>query len=131
MIQSIQPFLMFQGDGPAAIDFYLSVFPDAQLDVVARDEPGEGEAEGVIKRASLAIAGQRIMILDSPPVHAFTFTPAISLFVTCGSEDEVRRLADILGKDGTALMPVGNYGFSTLFAWVNDRFGVSWQLNYG
>jgi predicted 3-demethylubiquinone-9 3-methyltransferase (glyoxalase superfamily) len=61
--------------------------------------------------------------------HAFTFTPAFSFFVDCESEEELKRLYAALSADGATLMPLGNYGFSRQFAWVNDRFGVSWQLN--
>lgn len=48
----------------------------------------------------------------------------------CDSEEEVRGISSALAEGGGVLMPVGNYGFSRLFAWVNDRFGVSWQLNF-
>jgi predicted 3-demethylubiquinone-9 3-methyltransferase (glyoxalase superfamily) len=67
--------------------------------------------------------------MDSPVKHAFTFTPSMSLFVACNSESELRRLADALLEDGEVLMPLDNYGISKLFVWLNDRFGVSWQLN--
>ena len=58
-----------------------------------------------------------------------TFTPALSLFVDCESEQELTRIYPELLEGGSALMPLDNYGFSRKFAWVNDRFGVSWQLN--
>ena len=61
--------------------------------------------------------------------HAFSFTPAFSLLVECTSDDEISRLCAALVDGGGALMPLGEYGFSRKFAWVNDRFGVSWQLN--
>jgi predicted 3-demethylubiquinone-9 3-methyltransferase (glyoxalase superfamily) len=61
--------------------------------------------------------------------HAFTFTPASSMFVECQSEEELRSLAGALDEDGKVLMGIDNYGFSRLFTWVQDRFGVSWQLN--
>jgi predicted 3-demethylubiquinone-9 3-methyltransferase (glyoxalase superfamily) len=61
--------------------------------------------------------------------HDFTFTPSFSLFVQCESDDEILRLASALLESGAALMPLGEYGFSRRFAWVNDRYGVSWQLN--
>src|SRR5439155_5669683 len=68
-----------------------------------------------------------------PVKHAFTFTPAISLFVECANEAELDEAFKQLSAGGQALMPPGNYGFSTKFAWVNDRFGFrgncSWQLN--
>ena len=65
-----------------------------------------------------------------PPLkHAFTFTPSISLFVDCESEAELERVFTQVSAGGVVLMPVGNYGFSTKFGWLSDRFGVSWQLN--
>jgi predicted 3-demethylubiquinone-9 3-methyltransferase (glyoxalase superfamily) len=69
------------------------------------------------------------MCIDSPVKHEFTFTPAMSLFVDCQSEDELKRLYSELAAAGSVLMPIENYGFSRRFAWVSDRFGVSWQLN--
>jgi predicted 3-demethylubiquinone-9 3-methyltransferase (glyoxalase superfamily) len=61
--------------------------------------------------------------------HAFTFTPSFSLFVTCISEEEIGRLFCALSEGGAVFMPLADYGFNRQFAWVNDRFGVSWQLN--
>jgi len=69
------------------------------------------------------------MAFDSPAPHNFTFTPAISLFVTCETEEELGRLYAALLEDGEVAMPLGEYGFSRRFGWVVDRFGVSWQLN--
>jgi predicted 3-demethylubiquinone-9 3-methyltransferase (glyoxalase superfamily) len=61
--------------------------------------------------------------------HGFTFTPSLSLFVDCESEADLERIFAALSEGGGVLMPLGNYGFSRRFGWVNDRFGVSWQLN--
>ena len=61
--------------------------------------------------------------------HAFTFTPSISLFVECESEAEMDATFSRLSDGGGVLMPLDNYGFSTRFGWLTDRFGVSWQLN--
>ena len=80
-------------------------------------------------RAVFSLGGREFMAIDSPVEHDFTFTPAMSLFVDCDSEDEVDALAGALGEGGQVLMPVGEYGFSRRFGWVTDRFGVSWQLN--
>ena len=127
---TVTPFLMFQGGkASAAIDYYLATFPDAGIEGLERFGHGEQGAEGSIKAATLVIAGQRLRIFDSPVPHAFDFTPAISFFVDCTSEAQLRDLAGKLQDGGAALMPLNNYGFSRLFAWVNDRFGVSWQLN--
>ncbi len=125
----VTPFLMFQGNGREALDFYAATFPGAQVEGLQLYGPGEPSPEGTIRSAVLIVGGQRLRLFDSPPVHAFTFTPAISFFLDCESEDQLRRLAAALEDGGSALMPLGNYGFSQLFGWVQDRFGVSWQLN--
>lgn len=126
---SVLPFLMFQGDGSDALDFYASVFPDATVDHVERYGSDEHAPEGSIKRARLTIGNQSVLCTDSPIKHAFSFTPSFSFFVECESAEEVQRLSEALQQGGAELMPVGSYGFSALFAWVSDRFGVSWQLN--
>jgi predicted 3-demethylubiquinone-9 3-methyltransferase (glyoxalase superfamily) len=119
---------MFQGKAEEAMKFYVALFGGEIIDLV-RYGPGEPGVEGSVKKARFSIAGQTVMCVDSAVKHAFTFTPAFSLFVDCPSEEEIRRLASALGQDGTAFMPLGSYGFSRQFAWLSDRYGVSWQLN--
>ena len=67
--------------------------------------------------------------MDSAQNHQFTFTPSMSIFVLCESEEEIGTLYKRLIEGGSAPMPLANYGFSKKFAWVADRYGVSWQLN--
>jgi predicted 3-demethylubiquinone-9 3-methyltransferase (glyoxalase superfamily) len=132
MAKSVRPFVMFPKDAKAeqAMQFYASVFPNAKIEKLERFGAGEQGKEGTVKSGALSIAGQAIMFFDSPVRHAFDLTPAISFFVECDSADEVRRLAAALGEGGEDLMPVDNYGFSELFAWVADRFGLTWQLSF-
>lgn len=129
MSATVRPFLMFEGKAEEAMNFYVALFPDSKVTDATRYGPGEPGFENSIKVAKFSLAGQTVMCIDSPVHHAFTFTPAFSFFVDCTSEDELRRLAGALGEGGQALMPLANYGFSQLFTWLNDRFGVSWQLN--
>jgi predicted 3-demethylubiquinone-9 3-methyltransferase (glyoxalase superfamily) len=75
------------------------------------------------------VAGQEVICIDSPVKHNFTFTPSISLFVECESEAELETAFGQLSASGAVLMPLDNYGFSKKFGWLNDRYGVSWQLN--
>ncbi|MEU6864226.1 VOC family protein [Streptomyces sp. NPDC046876] len=128
--QKITTFLMFEGGrAEKAMDFYMSLFDDAEVISVTRYGPeGPGE-EGTVLHATFALAGQQFMCIDSAVKHEFGFTPAISLFVQCESAAELDRLYEALVEQGQALMPLGSYGFSARFGWVNDRFGVSWQLN--
>jgi predicted 3-demethylubiquinone-9 3-methyltransferase (glyoxalase superfamily) len=124
-----RPFLMFEGKAEEAMRFYVSLFADGKIIDSERWAPGEPGPEGLFKKATFSIAGQTVICFDSPVKHNFTFTPAFSLFVDCESEDQLRRLCEALIEGGVALMPLNNYGFSRLFVWLNDRFGVSWQLN--
>ena len=130
MQPKVHPFLMFQGGkAEEAMNFYTAVLPEARIDAIDRyGEGGPGKA-GTVQLATFSVGDQRVMAIDSPVAHAFTFTPAFSFFVTCQSEDDLRRFAAALGEGGGVLMPPGDYGFSRLFTWLNDRFGVSWQLN--
>jgi predicted 3-demethylubiquinone-9 3-methyltransferase (glyoxalase superfamily) len=124
-----KPFLMFQGECEAALSLYAALVPGSSITSLAHYAPGGQGPEGKVSMANAVIAGQEIMAFDSPVKHAFTFTPAWSLFVTCDSADELERLAAGLADGGSFLMEPGDHGFSKRFAWVADRFGVSWQLN--
>jgi predicted 3-demethylubiquinone-9 3-methyltransferase (glyoxalase superfamily) len=125
----IRPFLMFDGKAEEAMNFYVSLFARAAVLEVVRHGPQGPGAEGSVMKASFRIENQTILCTDSFVKHDFSFTPAFSLFVNCESEDEIRGLHSALVVGGSAPMPLGEYGFSRMFAWVNDRYGVSWQLN--
>jgi predicted 3-demethylubiquinone-9 3-methyltransferase (glyoxalase superfamily) len=125
---SALPFLMFQGNAEAALDFYREAI-GAEVARIERYGENEQVAAGALKTARLTVRGQEVMIFDSPPMHDFGFTPSFSFFVECADEDEVRALAATFAERGHTLMEVGDYGFSRLYAWVVDRFGVSWQFN--
>jgi predicted 3-demethylubiquinone-9 3-methyltransferase (glyoxalase superfamily) len=130
MTVTVRPFLMFQnGKAEEAMNFYTSVLPEARIESIDRYGEGQPGPAGTVKLASFSVGDQSVMCIDSPVAHAFTFTPAFSFFVTCRSEEDLRRIAAALGEGGSVLMPLGSYGFSRLFTWLNDRFGVSWQLN--
>ena len=122
------PFLMFQGQGQAALALYSEAFPDFAL-LLLKQHPDDGAQAGQILSCHIRIGGLEIMLFDSAPVHSFTFTPATSFMIDCDDEAQLRALAESLGAGGKVMMPIDNYGFSRLFTWVGDRFGVSWQLN--
>ena len=131
MSDQVLPLLMFEGRAEEAMRFYVSLFPEARVLEIARYGKGAPGAEGSVSRAKFSVAGQTFMCTDSTVKHAFTFTPATSLFVQCTSNERMRILVAKLSDDGQVLMPLDNYGFSKLFAWVADKFGVSWQLSLG
>jgi len=120
---------MFEGRAEEAMRLYVALFPGSEITRIVKYGPGEQGKEGSVKRAEFSLAGHHLACIDSPIQHAFTFTPAVSLFVDCGSPEEFDRAFAELSAGGAVLMPPGNYGFSSQFTWINDRFGVSWQLN--
>ncbi|WP_214627162.1 VOC family protein [Paenibacillus agaridevorans] len=128
-MQKINTFLMFEGQAEEAMNFYISLFEDSEVLSMTKYGPEGPGREGSIIHASFALKGQTYMCIDSHVKHDFTFTPAISLYVHCESEEEIDTLYGKLSDGGGPLMPLGDYGFSKKFAWVADRFGVTWQLN--
>ena len=129
MARKVSTHLMFEGVAEEAMNFYVSLFGGSEIIKVERYGPGEPGAEGTVKIATFTLIGREFICIDSPVKHQFTFTPSISLFVDCESEAEIEKVFSQLSTGGEVLMPLDNYGFSTKFGWVKDRFGPSWQLN--
>jgi predicted 3-demethylubiquinone-9 3-methyltransferase (glyoxalase superfamily) len=129
MAGKVRTHLMFDGAAEEAMNLYISLFEGSRIEKIDRYGPGEPGAEGSVKLAAFTIGEQNFQCIDSPMKHAFTFTPSMSIFVDCESEAELERVFGQLSDGGSVLMPLNNYGFSTRFGWVADRFGVSWQLN--
>jgi predicted 3-demethylubiquinone-9 3-methyltransferase (glyoxalase superfamily) len=123
MPAKITTFLMFEGRAEEAMTFYTSLFRDAEVLAVERCD-----ASGAVKTARFSLAGREFICVDAGVHPGIAFTPAVSLYVECESEDEIDGLYGTLGDGGAALMPLADYGVGSKFGWVNDRFGVSWQL---
>lgn len=129
-MEKVTPFLMFQNDNAEeAMNYYTTIFEDSEIISIKRYGANETGKEGTVNEATFSIKGQEFMCFDSHVKHQFTFTPSISLFITCDSENEIDSFYEKLIIDGQALMPLDNYGFSKKFGWINDKFGISWQLN--
>jgi predicted 3-demethylubiquinone-9 3-methyltransferase (glyoxalase superfamily) len=120
---------MFTGQAEEAFRFYLSIFPDSELVEVEHYGADEANGEGTIKRASFRLAGQSFICIDSPPMHAFGFTPSMSFFFDCATASQLDSLYQALSDGGEVFMPVAEYPFARRFAWLADRYGLSWQLN--
>jgi len=114
-MQKIRPFLWFDGQAEEAANFYTSIFKNSKIQSVSPTS------------ASFALAGLKFIALNGGP--QFKFTPAISFFVKCKTKREIEELWRKLSMGGTALMELAQYPFSEKFGWVQDQFGLSWQLN--
>jgi predicted 3-demethylubiquinone-9 3-methyltransferase (glyoxalase superfamily) len=112
--------------------FYTSLFPNSSVGTICR-YPMSGLTgpivgfEGQVLTGIFTIDGYQLMSLDGGPY--FHFTPSTSLSVQLKSLPDIEALYAKLMEGGTALMPLGVYGFSKKYAWLNDRYGLSWQLN--
>jgi predicted 3-demethylubiquinone-9 3-methyltransferase (glyoxalase superfamily) len=125
----VSPFLMFEGQAGEALELYAEAFEDAEVvDVRRFGDAGPGPA-GTVEHAVLRIGEREVRLIDSPAAHDFGFTPAVSLFVDLDSAAEVDAAFAKLSAGGQVLMPLDAYPFSPRFAWIADRFGVSWQLS--
>jgi predicted 3-demethylubiquinone-9 3-methyltransferase (glyoxalase superfamily) len=128
-MQKITTFLMFIGQAEAAMQLYMSLFKQSELLHITRYGPNEAGAEGTVQLATFTLNGQEFMCIDSNAQHEFTFTPSMSLYVRCDTEEEIDRVFATLSQDGQILMPLDRYPFSPKFGWLADRYGVSWQLS--
>lgn len=127
--QKITTFLMFEGKAEEAMNYYISIFEQAEIISIRRYGANEAGAEGSVMHAAFSLYGQTFMCIDSNIKHNFTFTPAISLYITCSTEAEIDRLFEKLSQGGSVLMPLTAYPFSEKFGWLSDKYGVSWQLS--
>jgi predicted 3-demethylubiquinone-9 3-methyltransferase (glyoxalase superfamily) len=127
--QQVTTFLMFDGKAEEAMNYYISIFDQAEILGIQRYGSNEAGAEGTVLHASFSLYGQVFMCIDSNIKHDFTFTPAMSLYVACATEEEIGRLFEKLSQGGQVLMPLAAYPFSDKFGWLSDKYGVSWQLN--
>ena len=132
-MKDISTFFMFSGDNAGrakeAIEFYVGLFPDSKIESIEFNGPDHPDPADHVRVAAFTLKGRRFMAIHSSAPPPLDFTPSLLLFGDCGDGGELTALHDALIVDGQALMPLANYGFSRLFAWVNDRFGISWQLN--
>jgi predicted 3-demethylubiquinone-9 3-methyltransferase (glyoxalase superfamily) len=126
---TVRLFLLFDGKAEEAMNLYVSLFPSGKVFDIIRYGPNQPGTEGSVMKASFSIGSQTVFCADSTVKHDFTFTPATSLFVDCVSEQQIQHLYTELSTGGATFMQLNNYGFSRKFAWLSDRFGVSWQLN--
>jgi predicted 3-demethylubiquinone-9 3-methyltransferase (glyoxalase superfamily) len=115
-MKNITPFLWFDDNAEEAVNFYTSIFKNSKIGTVSRYGEGGPGPKGSVMSATFQLNGQEFMALNGGPV--FTFSPAISFFVNCESQQEVDDLWDKL-SDGGEIEQCG---------WLKDKFGISWQI---
>lgn len=122
-MEKIVPHLWYDKEAKEAAEFYISLFDQSKLlDVTVIENTPSGDAELV----SFELAGQKFESISAGPF--FKFNPSISLMVACYSVEEVNFKWKALSQGGIELMPLGEYPFSKWYGWVQDRYGLSWQL---
>ncbi len=137
-MKSINSFLWFDGNAEDAGKFYISVFssvfntPGKETKILSTSRYGEAvpNLNGSIMTVTFKLLGEDFIALNGGPVKDFTFNPSISFFVECKTENEINKLFGKLSESGIIRMPLQKYPFSERFAWIDDKFGISWQLNY-
>jgi predicted 3-demethylubiquinone-9 3-methyltransferase (glyoxalase superfamily) len=124
-MQKIVPHLWYDKEAKEAAMFYISIFEQSRLvDVSVIEDTPSGDSEIV----SFELAGQQISAISAGPY--FRFNPSISLMVACSCAEEVDTKWKALREGGTELMPLGEYPFSKRYGWIQDRYGLSWQLMF-
>jgi len=117
MKEKITPCLWFNARAKEAAALYCSVFADAKITAQSPIVTG------------INISGQSFTLLDGGPMYKPN--PSISFYYICEKEDELNNIWNAFGKEGTVLMPLDKYPWSEKYGWINDKFGISWQIALG
>lgn len=124
------PFFMFTNcKTEEAINLYAEIFSDVKIENLVRwtgDHP-MGPA-GKVQSVFFTIKGTTFRFMDSEG-HNHSLTPSTSIYVDCSDEAELRRAHKMLTDGGFELMPLDEYPFAKLYCWVQDKFGLTWQLS--
>ena len=115
-LQTIVPFLWFDGNAEEAVNLYVSIFKDAKIERVTRYGDAGPMPKGTVMTVDFQLEGQTFVALNGGP--EYTFTPAISFFVNCETQSEVDELWEKLTAGGEEVA----------CGWLKDRYGVSWQI---
>ena len=115
-MQKITPFLWFDGKAEEAMNFYISIFRNSKVVSITRYGEGGPGPKGTVMSAKFQLHGQEFMALNGGPL--FTFSPAISFFVNCETQEEVDDLWEKLSEGGE----------KQRCGWLRDKYGVSWQI---
>lgn len=127
-MQKITPCLWFDNETEEAATFYTDIFPNSHISEVVPytvDTPSNKEI-GSVMTVSFELDGYKFLGLNGGPF--FKMNPSISFHVKCKTKDEVDALWEKLSPDGKVLMPLNIYPFSERYGWLEDKYGLSWQI---
>jgi predicted 3-demethylubiquinone-9 3-methyltransferase (glyoxalase superfamily) len=117
-MQKITPFLWFEGNAEEAMHFYASIFKNSRVSNINRYDGAESGPRGGFMTGTFQLEGQEFMALSLQAAAPFKFTEAISLFVSCETQEEVDYYWNRLSKGGS----------TSQCGWLKDKFGLSWQI---
>lgn len=120
--QKITPYLWFDNQAEEAAQFYTSLFPNSKLGSIQH----QGEKTLLVE---FFLGDQAFTALNGGPM--FSFNPSISFYVVCENEAEINAIWGAMMVDGKALMPINQYPWSETYGWLEDKYGLSWQLTLG
>ena len=124
-MQKIIPHLWFDKEAVEAVNWYVSLFDNSSIQSITTI-PSTPSGDAVV--LDFQLSNLRFNAINAGPY--FTLNPSISLMVACNSVEEVENLHAQLSAGGAELMELGEYPFSKRYAWVQDKYGLSWQLFY-
>jgi predicted 3-demethylubiquinone-9 3-methyltransferase (glyoxalase superfamily) len=124
-MQRITTHLWFDKQAREAAEWYCSVIPGSKVGSVTNLK---GTPSGDAHVVSFELAGTPFMAISAGPL--FRFNPSVSFQLRCGAKKEVDAIWERLSPGGNVMMPLDSYAFSERFGWVQDRYGVSWQIMY-
>ena len=122
-MQKITPHLWYEKEAVEAVQFYVSIFPDSKIHSVTaiHDTPS-----GSVDIVTFDLFGLEFQAISAGPL--FKFNPSVSFMVTCKTIAEVDSFWNKLLPGGMVLMELGAYPFSERFGWLQDKYGLSWQI---
>ncbi|MEI6141618.1 MAG: VOC family protein [Mariniphaga sp.] len=133
MKKPISPCLWFDDQAEEAAGFYTSLFKNSGIINISRyGKEGfevHGKKEGTALTVEFSLGGQLFNGLNGGP--QFKFNPSVSFYVVCETVEEVDFLWEKLSQKGSVMMPLGQYPWSGKYGWLNDSYGLSWQISLG
>src|SRR5688572_21658593 len=117
--------LWFDKEAKEAAEFYTSVFKGSKINSMTTLH---NTPSGSVDIVTIELSGQEFTLISAGPL--FKFTPTVSFLVACNTQEEVDALWGELSQEGSTLMELGEYPFSEKYGWVQDRYGLSWQVMF-